>query len=328
MAGMSDNAMLFTSEVRGLPSKRHPDDFVVRTNAAQSDATVYEAVIAQQDMGVDLKRMDVESRFAQNPVILWSHDGWEPPIARSLEVRREFETGAWVSKFQFAEGDARADRIRNLWDQDVLRAMSIGFNMVKDSEGRQVPLLCEHSVVAVGLDEKALKRSYAGITIDAINDAYILNASKRMEESMTDKETSEHESQDEVPEDTPPEDAPAEDADDVEERIAKEVDARASAIAKQVQVRAEERADLIVRTASLMPSSFDTRGKNEHEILVAAVGDEVENAGERTSEYLLGRVDAILERRANAAKALANPKTATNTPKDLRALKRMAKRGS
>ena len=51
-----------------------------------------------------------------------------------------------------------------------------------------------------------------------------------------------------------------------------------------------------------MPTTYDFAGKSRHEILVAAAGDEVERADERSDDYLHAKIETILERRANAGR--------------------------
>ena len=60
----------------------------------------------------------------------------------------------------------------------------------------------------------------------------------------------------------------------------------------------QARSDLIVQVRTLMPSEFDYAGKTAHDILVAAAGDEVEGAADRSVDYLQAKVEGILERRA------------------------------
>ncbi len=60
---------------------------------------------------------------------------------------------------------------------------------------------------------------------------------------------------------------------------------------------AEQRAELIVNVRSLLPQDFDTADKSMKEILVAAVGEEVEDAEGRSEDYLQAKVEGILERR-------------------------------
>lgn len=52
--------------------------------------------------------------------------------------------------------------------------------------------------------------------------------------------------------------------------------------------------------APLLPEGTETRGKSNHELLVLAVGDEVPNAKDQHEQYLLGKAEAIAERRAAA----------------------------
>ena len=70
---------------------------------------------------------------------------------------------------------------------------------------------------------------------------------------------------------------------------------RAATFDAEVQARA----DLIVQVQPLMPKDYDFAGKTRSEILVAAAGDEVPNAAERSDDYLHAKVEGILERRAN-----------------------------
>ena len=69
---------------------------------------------------------------------------------------------------------------------------------------------------------------------------------------------------------------------------------------------ADERADLLHLVRDLLPSEFTARGKTNVEILVAAVGDEVKDADKRSSDYLLAKVESIVERRASASQGREN----------------------
>ena len=85
------------------------------------------------------------------------------------------------------------------------------------------------------------------------------------------------------------------DDDDDEETMAKKA-------AEEADERAEARAELLIMTRGLLPKEFEARGKTDHEILVAAAGDEVENASERSEDYLRAKVEDIAKRREDAAK--------------------------
>ena len=69
---------------------------------------------------------------------------------------------------------------------------------------------------------------------------------------------------------------------------------------KKALADAEERADLLVMVRELLPKDFDRTGKTNHEILVAAAGDEVKDAANRSEDYLRAKVESIVERRAAA----------------------------
>ena len=63
-----------------------------------------------------------------------------------------------------------------------------------------------------------------------------------------------------------------------------------------------ERADLVIQVRGLLADDYDFTGKSRHEILVAAAGEEVERADERSDDYLHAKIENILERRANAGR--------------------------
>ena len=66
--------------------------------------------------------------------------------------------------------------------------------------------------------------------------------------------------------------------------------------------KADDRADLLLTVKPLLADGTETRSLTNHELLVAAVGDEVTGAKDRSEDYLLAKVEAIAERRAAAAK--------------------------
>lgn len=78
------------------------------------------------------------SGYLPNPIVLWLHDayGWTEsagvPIgtARSLEIVPG--VGIKCTGIDWLVGDAFADRIRNAWDQEKIRAASIGFLPLDD----------------------------------------------------------------------------------------------------------------------------------------------------------------------------------------------------
>ena len=71
----------------------------------------------------------------------------------------------------------------------------------------------------------------------------------------------------------------------------------------EIERTAEKRSDLIVQFRALLPEGFDPKGKKVKEILVAAAGKEIEKAEERSEDYLLARLESIVERREEADKS-------------------------
>ena len=95
--------------------------------------------------------------------------------------------------------------------------------------------------------------------------------------------------------------------DDAEAERAKEEDKRKKAEKKakddeeMMKKKADDRADLLLTVKPLLADDTETRAMTNHELLVAAVGDEVSGAKDRSEDYLLAKVEAIAERRAAAA---------------------------
>ena len=73
-------------------------------------------------------------------------------------------------------------------------------------------------------------------------------------------------------------------------------------MAERFDVEVRERADLVIQVRGLLADDYDFTGKSRHEILVAAAGDEVERADERSDDYLHAKIENIIERRANAGR--------------------------
>ena len=82
---------------------------------------------------------------------------------------------------------------------------------------------------------------------------------------------------------------------------------------EDVEKRASARVALLRQVDGLLPDGFDTTGKTDKEILVAAVGDEVENAADRSEDYLLGRIEEIAQRRAAASQGTPGIGTGNGT---------------
>lgn len=90
-------------------------------------------------------------------------------------------------------------------------------------------------------------------------------------------------------------------------RVAAEEEKRAAEVKvtedrASIEAAAQDRAELIVEVRALLPDAYEAKGKTVKEILVAAAGTEVEDAENRSEDYLRAKVEGINERRAEAAK--------------------------
>jgi len=110
--------------------------------------------------------------FMKNPVVLFGHDYHSIPVgtATSIQTTEHGLTATW----KWLTGDPFADRVKNAWDQGVLRAASIGFKPTKDTfdeERRGFDYLewelLEFSIVAVPANAEAVRTmKELGLPID------------------------------------------------------------------------------------------------------------------------------------------------------------------
>ena len=91
-------------------------------------------------------------------------------------------------------------------------------------------------------------------------------------------------------------DAEAARAEEAEKR--KKAEQKAKDDEEMMEKKAEERAELLTMVTPLLPDDFTARGASNHDILVAAVGDEVDGAKDRSEDYLRAKVEGIIERRS------------------------------
>src|SRR6476661_9536204 len=104
--------------VRGVQSAADPFDFVLSDESTDRMGDVIEA------RGWDLKH------FKNNPIALFNHDS-DSVIGRWKNIR--IESGRLLAKLELAaEGtSALVDAVRNLIEQKILRAVSVGFKPVE-----------------------------------------------------------------------------------------------------------------------------------------------------------------------------------------------------
>src|SRR5574338_119000 len=96
------------------------------------DATGDEPSIVISTMGTDrdgdevVPEGGVFDAYLKNPVVLLGHDYGALPVGSTTAL--DVVPGEGVrARFRWLENDAFADRVRNAFEQGVLRAASIGF---------------------------------------------------------------------------------------------------------------------------------------------------------------------------------------------------------
>ena len=70
-------------------------------------------------------RSESLKRFMKNPCMTWAHDYSEIPIGTITGL--DIGDNGIRAKWRWLENDPLADRVRNAWEQGVVRAASIGF---------------------------------------------------------------------------------------------------------------------------------------------------------------------------------------------------------
>ncbi len=78
-------------------------------------------IIVQE--GIDLKN------FRANPVVLWGHDGFSPPVGASLkeELEKDNKGSRWVATVLFHKATDLANAVCELVKMGYVRAVSVGF---------------------------------------------------------------------------------------------------------------------------------------------------------------------------------------------------------
>ena len=120
-------------------------EFVVSTNALDSHGE-----------RIDVDGIDVKD-YKKNPVVLWGHDGFNLPIARTTKIWKE--SGRLMARAKFYLKDDFARKVYEYIVDGYLNAVSIG-GMVQEwgSDGMTISklLMKEFSVVSVPANPEAL----------------------------------------------------------------------------------------------------------------------------------------------------------------------------
>jgi len=123
-------------------------EFVVSTNAWDSHGERIDV------NGIDLKD------YKKNPVVLWGHDGFNLPIAKTVKIWKE--SGKLMARAKFYMKDAFAQKVYNYIVDGYLNAVSIG-GMVEEwaQDGLTIAKLNmkEFSVVSIPANQEALVAS-------------------------------------------------------------------------------------------------------------------------------------------------------------------------
>lgn len=152
------------AHAKSIDAEAHTVDFVINSGGVD---LVHEEL---NPMGCDF------ADFMRNPVVLWAHDDWSPPIAKALDVRLDPDDGV-LSLAKFAvEEDPFAARVFKLYEGGYLNAASVRFiptetiHYDEDSDERKergvrvryekwklleyspVPIPCDPAALALGLE--------------------------------------------------------------------------------------------------------------------------------------------------------------------------------
>ena len=288
----------------------------------------YTAVIAvNDDVGdgfqINLRNLELDS-YRKNPVVLWAHDRWDrSPIGRTLELR--WTNRGLEAEFEFDKSPF-AREIEASWRRGFVRGASIGCMKQEGSDNYE---LLEWSIVPVPADRDAVRALTSFNALAQRHQPGLIFSPVRLQEESVDEEklreliaeqgvdtdalveslrsVIDESVKSAVAESEAKRQASEEEAARMKKKMEDDMKKKEDdeeEMAKKTMADAEDRADLLLLVRSLLPPDFKHRGKTSHEIMVAAVGSEVENAAERSEDYLLARLEMLAELRQRAAAPL------------------------
>ena len=300
------------------------------------DGTRKAIIAVNDDVGdgrpIPLRAMQTDD-YMRNPVILYNHDRWsQVPIGQTKKL--EWEARGLAAYFEFLPGDEFAQKVQNAWDRGFLRAASITASRDQEAPPGQTDQfrLVEWSIVPVPADVDAV-RSLGGLFLPGHQQTAPPPPPPTEPSDMTEQEVAaivkralderDAESQrdaqlKEIVTETLRElgIAPqAADGDDGEPAQRGQQAAAPSEPAQpaatdltpeqQIEQGVKERTAVLDLTRGLLPEGFETEGKTNKDIMVAACGNEVEDAASRSEDYLRAKLEGIKERRDQAAGGLS-----------------------
>lgn len=135
------------------------------------------------------------ANYKNNPVVLWGHDGSQPPIGRTLDIREDEKGLLAVSEFDTES--QRGAEVFGLFERGFLHAFSVGFQpkayQMEQIEGKNTKglvwtdaELLEFSAVSIPanpgavigreLAEMAMKCLGENVVTKGMDDTFIINA--------------------------------------------------------------------------------------------------------------------------------------------------------
>ena len=176
---------------------------------------IIEAVVASESEDrhgeiLELKGLDT-SKYMKNPVVLWAHDYSQPPIGKTLTLKKK--DGKLIAKVKFAiDEDSFAHKIYKLYKGGYMKAFSIGFLPKEIDDNRYTKAeMIEHSSVPIPANSEALALAISKGIITK-KDISKLNAERQEGFEMSDEKDIVQEEKDEklVEVETPVEEQPIE----------------------------------------------------------------------------------------------------------------------
>lgn len=132
--------------------------------AAKLQEGEVEFVVSTNALDAHGERINVDginlSDYKKNPVVLWGHDGFNLPIAKTTKIWKD--SGKLMARAKFYLKDAFANKVYNYIVDGYLNAVSIG-GMVQEwaADGMTIDklLMKEFSVVSIPANQEALVAS-------------------------------------------------------------------------------------------------------------------------------------------------------------------------
>jgi len=129
--------------------------------------------VARDEEIVLAKGWDTE-QFEKNPVFLWSHNAWEPPIGRVTAIRKvtRGKNKRLEADVEFAGLEQLhdlAEQVHLLYRDGFLNAVSVGFKVME----RREPTDAEREAGARGVVTRAELMELSAVTVPADTDALV-----------------------------------------------------------------------------------------------------------------------------------------------------------